>query len=63
MTQVMAKRKARSQIDNLTPDHYKSGIDLTPMCAGECNTPLESFQGELSKRVTNLLQTSSQSKV
>jgi hypothetical protein len=29
----MAKRKAGSQTGNLTPDHEKSGIDLTPMRA------------------------------
>jgi hypothetical protein len=30
----MAKRKAGSQIGNLTPDHKKLGIDPTPMRAG-----------------------------
>ncbi len=30
----MAKRKAVSQIDNLTPNHKKSAIDPTPMRAG-----------------------------
>jgi hypothetical protein len=32
--QVMDKRRAGSQIGNLTPDHKKSGIDSTPVCAG-----------------------------
>jgi len=31
--QVMGKRRVRSQIGNLTPDHKKSGIDLFPMSA------------------------------
>jgi hypothetical protein len=30
----MAKRKAGSQIANLTPDHKKSGIDLIYLAAG-----------------------------
>jgi hypothetical protein len=33
-TQVMAKRKAKSQTGSLTPDHQKLRIDLTPMHAG-----------------------------
>jgi hypothetical protein len=31
----MAKRKVKSQIANLTPDHQKLGIDPTVMRAGE----------------------------
>jgi hypothetical protein len=31
----MAKKKVESQTANLTPDHQKSGIDPTPMRAGE----------------------------
>jgi hypothetical protein len=30
VAQVMGKRRAESQTDNLTPDHKKSGIDLFP---------------------------------
>jgi hypothetical protein len=30
IAQVMGKRRAESQTGNLTPDHYKSGIDLFP---------------------------------
>jgi hypothetical protein len=33
-TQVMAKRKAKSQVGNLTPDHGKSGINRIPLRAG-----------------------------
>jgi hypothetical protein len=31
--QVMVKRRAKSQIGNLTPDHKTLRIDLTPGCA------------------------------
>jgi hypothetical protein len=31
----MAKRKDGNQIDNLTPDHEKLIIDLTPLHAGD----------------------------
>jgi hypothetical protein len=58
-TQVMAKRKVRSQIDSLTPNHKKSRIDLTPMRASEVRHTV----GKLSTRATTLLQTLSQSKV
>jgi len=34
VAQVMAKRRANSQTDNLTHDHTKSGINLTPVCVG-----------------------------
>jgi hypothetical protein len=33
-TQIMAKRKVRSQIGSLTPNHQKSGIDPISLCAG-----------------------------
>jgi len=58
-TQVMAKRRAESQIGSLTLDHYKSGIDPTPVWAdGMWHTI-----GKLSRRTTSLLHTSSQSEV
>ncbi len=31
----MVERKAGSQIDNLTSDHKKLGIDPTPVCANK----------------------------
>jgi len=31
---VMEKRRAESQTGSLTLDHYKSGFDPTPVCAG-----------------------------
>jgi hypothetical protein len=34
-TQVMTKRKVRSQTTSLTPDHGKSGIDPIPLCAND----------------------------
>jgi hypothetical protein len=43
--------KAESQIGSLTPDHQKSKIDLTPMCAGG----VQHAVGKLSTRVTSLL--------
>jgi hypothetical protein len=57
--QVMVERKVGSQIDSLTLDHLKSGIDPIPVCAGEVRHTL----GKLSRRAKSLLQTSSQSKV
>jgi len=57
--QVMAKRRAGSQIGNLIPDHQKLGIDPTPMRVGEMQCTL----GKLSRRATSLLQTSSQLEV
>jgi len=57
--QVMEKRKAGSQIGNLTRNHQKSGIDPTPMRVGEMRCTL----GKLSRRATSLLQTSSQLEV
>jgi hypothetical protein len=49
--QVMAKKKAGSQIGSLTPDHYKSGIDPTPVRAGG----VQHIVGKLSTRATSLL--------
>jgi hypothetical protein len=57
--QVMVERKAESQINSLTPDHKKSGIDLIPLCAGE----VQHTVGKLLRRAISLLQTSFQSKV
>jgi hypothetical protein len=51
----MAKKKAKNQTRNLTPDHKKSGIDLTPVCPSE----VQHTVGKLSTRATTLLQTSS----
>ncbi len=50
-TQVMAKRKAKSQIGNLTPNHSKSGIDLIPMHVDD----VQHTVGKLSTRATTLL--------
>jgi hypothetical protein len=55
----MAKKKARSQIGSLTPDHQKLGIDPTPRCEGKVQHVVE----KLLMRATSLLQTSSQSEV
>jgi hypothetical protein len=49
--QVMAKRKARSQISNLTLDHQKSGIDPTLMRVGGMWHAI----GKLSTRAISLL--------
>jgi hypothetical protein len=57
--QIMAKRGAGSQTGNLTPDHYKSGIDPTPACADGMRHTI----GNFSMRATSLLHTSSQSEV
>jgi hypothetical protein len=57
--QVMVERRARSQTGNLTPDHKKSGIDPTPVCANRVQHTI----GKILSRATRLLQTSSQSKV
>ncbi len=47
-TQVMAKRRAGSQIASLTSDHKKSGIDSIYLVAGGgCHISLESCQREL----------------
>jgi hypothetical protein len=58
-TQVMAKRKAGSQTDNLTPDHGKSGIDSIPLRSGGVRHAV----GKLLTRATTLVQTSSRSEV
>jgi hypothetical protein len=58
-TQVMAKRKVKSQTSSLTPNHKKSKIDPTPMRTGG----LQHTVGKLSTRATTLLETSSQSEV
>jgi len=53
--QVMVERRAESQIGNLTPNHQKSGIDSTPVCASGVRHTV----GKLLRRATILLQTSS----
>jgi hypothetical protein len=53
------KRKGENQSGNLTPEHQKSGINLTPMCARGMRHTI----GKLSTRATTLLETSSQSEV
>jgi hypothetical protein len=55
----MAKRKARSQIDNLIPDHKKSGIDPISLHAGAVQHAVE----KLSMKATPWLQTSSRFEV
>jgi hypothetical protein len=55
----MAKRRAGSQIANLTPDHKKSGID--PIYLAERG--VSHIVGKLSMRATTLLQTTPQSEV
>ncbi len=52
--QVMVERRVESQTGSLTPEHKKSGIDLTPMWH---------TIGKLLKKATRLLQTSSQFEV
>jgi len=58
-TQVMAKRRAGSQIANLTPDQKKSGIDLIYLVADN----LRHIVGKLLTRATTFLQTAPRSKV
>jgi hypothetical protein len=53
------RKKGQSQIDNLIPDHEKSGIDPTLVCAGG----VQHTVGKLSRRATSFLETSSQSMV
>jgi hypothetical protein len=53
--QVMTKRKVGSQIANLTHDHWKSGIDPTPVRADGVQHTIKN----LSRRATTLLETSS----
>jgi hypothetical protein len=55
----MAKRKARNQTSSLIPDHKKSGIDPTSMCADGVRYTV----GKISTRTTTLIQTSSQLEV
>jgi hypothetical protein len=57
--QVMGKRRAGSQIDSLTPNHKKSGINPMPTCARGVWYGV----GKLSKRATKLVWTSSRSEV
>jgi hypothetical protein len=57
--QVMVERKVDNQTGNLTPDHKKSGIDPTPVCADWVRYTV----GKLLRRTTSLLQTSFQSEV
>ncbi len=49
------KKKGGSQIDNLTPDHKKSGINPTSMRTGDMQHTVR----KLSTGTTTLLQTSS----
>jgi hypothetical protein len=59
VAQVMAERKAGSQIGSLTPNHNKLGINSIPVCVdGVWHTI-----GKILKRAISLLQTSSQSEV
>jgi hypothetical protein len=39
----VTKRKARNQIDNLTPDHGKSGINPIPLRAGGVQHAIKKF--------------------
>jgi hypothetical protein len=57
--QVMGKRRARSQIGSLTPDHKKSGIDPILTCVGGVQHGVE----KLSRRVIRLVQRSSRSEI
>jgi hypothetical protein len=50
-TQVMAKRKARNQTTNLTPDQKKSGIDPIYLVV----EGMRDTVGKLSMRVTTFL--------
>jgi hypothetical protein len=59
VAQVIVKRRAGSQIGNLTLDHKKFGIDPIPVCADGVRHTV----GKLLRRATSLLWTSSQSKV
>jgi hypothetical protein len=58
-TQVMAKRKAESQIASLTPDQKKSGIDSKYLATDDVPHTV----GKLSTRATTLLSTALRSKV
>jgi len=50
-TQVMAKRRAKNQIVNLTPDQKKSRIDLIYLAADN----VQNTFGNFSMRATTLL--------
>jgi len=58
-TQVITKRRARSQIANLTPDQKKSGIDPIYLATNDLQHTVE----KLSTRATTLLQTTPRSEV
>jgi hypothetical protein len=58
-TQLMAKRKVRSQTGSLTPDHEKSGVNPIPLHA----SGLQHTVGKLLRRATTSLETSSRSEV
>jgi hypothetical protein len=47
----MAKGRVRNEVDNLILDHYKSGIALTYLRAGDMSHNV----GKLSMRATTLL--------
>jgi hypothetical protein len=51
IAQVMGKRRAGSQIDNLTPDHEKLGIDLFPTS----DLKVRHGVGKISTRATTLV--------
>jgi 4-hydroxyphenylpyruvate dioxygenase-like putative hemolysin len=51
-TQVMAKKRARSQTANLTPDQKKSGIDLIYLATDNMRHTIE----KLLTRAITLLQ-------
>ncbi len=58
-TQVMAKRKAKSQTASLAPDQKKSGIDPIYLATDDVWHTI----GKLSRRATTLLQTAPRSEV
>jgi hypothetical protein len=58
-TQVIVKRRARSQIANLIPNHWKSRIALTFLCDGG----VPHIVAKLLMRATTFSYTSLQSKV
>jgi len=58
-TQVIVERRAGSQTGSLTPDHKKSGIDPILVCADG----VQHTVGNILRKATSLLQTSSQSEV
>jgi hypothetical protein len=55
----MTKRKSKSQIGSLTPDHGKSGIDMIPLGVGGMRHAVE----KLLMKSTTLVEISSQSDV